>query len=117
MQKVFDVNHISVGLDKKFGSGGEADIFSLKAKPNILFKRYHQRVLDKRGQELSRKVEAMRHIAIFRNNPSLSWPKISLYNNRRQWVVHAIPVRTELNLIHSAQWNTKTISLIWIDFT
>lgn len=90
MQKVFDVNHISVGLDKKFGSGGEADIFSLKAKPNILFKRYHQRVLDKRGQELSRKVEAMRHIAIFRNNPSLSWPKISLYNNRRQWVGYAM---------------------------
>lgn len=90
MQKVFDINHISVDLDKKFGSGGEADIFALKGKPEVLFKRYHQRVLDKRGKELQRKIEAMRHIAVFRNNESLSWPKISLYNEHKKWLGYAM---------------------------
>lgn len=90
MQKVFDINHVPVDIDKKFGSGGEADIFALRGKPDVLFKSYHQRVLTKRGKELERKIEAMRYITIFRDNAALSWPKISLYDGRKKWVGYAM---------------------------
>ena len=97
---VYDLEGVPVELGDSIGRGGEAEVFFLQRRSNILVKWYHPEVLQKRGSELYEKIEAMRKIEALRKVKSLSWPLIQVYRDaqRRNWIgfamyrAHGVPI-------------------------
>ncbi len=97
---VYDLEGVPVELGDSIGRGGEAEVFCLQRRSNILVKWYHPEVLQKRGSELYEKIEAMRKIEALRKVKSLSWPLIQVYRDaqRRNWIgfamyrAHGVPI-------------------------
>lgn len=87
---VFDVQAQPCQLGELLARGGEGEVYPLLHRPEILVKRYHASELQKRGQALQDKVEAMRHLAGLRNHPAMSWPLISVYDGKRRWIGYAM---------------------------
>ncbi|MCX8489442.1 MAG: hypothetical protein ORN54_00045 [Cyclobacteriaceae bacterium] len=95
MNLVFDPQGVPQQLDDLFAKGGEGSIYPLLHRPNILIKIYHPEIIKKRGPFLQAKVEAMCQLGkeddnALRNNKCLSWPLISVFNEKKQWVGYAM---------------------------
>lgn len=87
--QVWDAQGIAQPLAEALAKGGEGTVYPLSLRPEILVKRYHPEVLEKRGTALQTKIEAMRHSSL-RGQTNLSWPLISVFDDRQQWVGYAM---------------------------
>ncbi|MDO9766867.1 kinase [Glaesserella parasuis] len=87
---VYDKQNSAVTLGSSLGKGGEAEVFSLQAKPNVVFKYYHQPILAKRGTQLEQKIDLMHRIESLRSNSNLAWPLILAYDEKKQWIGYAM---------------------------
>ena len=87
---VFDLHQQSQVLGSALARGGEGTVYPLAQRPDLVVKRYHDEVLDKRRHELERKVEAMRTMSALKPYPHLAWPLISVYDDHQDWIGYAM---------------------------
>ena len=87
---VFDPSGTAQALAPLLASGGEGQVFPLAGMPGIVVKQYHPEVLQKRGAELHAKTEAMIEMRENFANACLSWPRMSVFDHKRQWVGYAM---------------------------
>lgn len=87
---VFDPTGAAQALAPVLASGGEGQIFPLAGRPEILVKQYHPEVLQKRGTELRAKTQAMIDMRDKFDQPCLSWPRMSVFDDKRQWIGYAM---------------------------
>lgn len=88
-QTVFDSQGKPQRLDKLFGKGGEAVVYPLAQRDEVLVKLYHEAELTKRGTTLQQKVEAMRKVPALAGQKGVSWPLISVFDSNR-WIGYAM---------------------------
>lgn len=50
MNQIYDETGIPKQLGELLGRGGEAEVYPLEDRPDILFKKYHDSVLQKRRE-------------------------------------------------------------------
>ena len=86
LHTVFDVQGQPQQLGEKFGEGGEGVIYALAQRDNVLIKLYHEEQLAKRGDALQKKVEAMRGVQALSQQKSVSWPLISVFDDKQRWI-------------------------------
>ncbi|MDR5862928.1 kinase [Halomonas campisalis] len=77
-------------LGKRLARGGEGEIFALQGRPDVIVKWYYPEVLDKRGDELHRKVEAMRELRDSDMTQDVCWPLIRVFDDRHRWIGFAM---------------------------
>jgi len=87
---VFDPTGTAQALAPLLASGGEGQVFPLAARPGVLVKQYHPDVLQKRGTELRAKTEAMIEMRESFDQPCLSWPRMSVFDAKGQWIGYAM---------------------------
>jgi len=87
---VFDPSGAAQALAPLLASGGEGQVFPLASKPEILVKQYHPEVLQKRGAALRAKAEAMIGMGERFSAPCLSWPRMSVFDAKGQWIGYAM---------------------------
>lgn len=87
---VYDEQHSAMELGNSLGKGGEAEVFLLKTRDDVVFKYYHAPILAKRGKMLKRKLDLMHRIESLRKNSSLAWPLILSYDANQQWIGYAM---------------------------
>lgn len=87
---IFDATGAAQVLAPLLASGGEGQVFPLAGKPQIVVKQYHPEVLQKRGTELRAKTEAMIEMRENFASACLSWPRISVFDDKRQWIGYAM---------------------------
>lgn len=88
--KIYDKQQAPMELGHSLGKGGEAEVFLLQARNDVVFKHYHQPVLAKRGKQLQQKLDLMSRIETLRKNPNLAWPLILSYDAKQQWIGYAM---------------------------
>jgi DNA-binding helix-hairpin-helix protein with protein kinase domain len=89
--QVFDVRGMPQILGRSFGKGGEAEIYLLEAKSDVLVKIYHPDVMLKRGGFLKNKVENMIKIKEkFSKKNEIIWPAINIYDRSKNWIGYAM---------------------------
>lgn len=77
-------------LGKRLERGGEGQIFALRDRHDVIVKWYHPELLAKRGEELHRKVEAMRTLRDSQMTRDVCWPLIRVYDQQRRWIGFAM---------------------------
>lgn len=77
-------------LGKRLERGGEGEIFALRDRPDVIVKWYYPEVLDKRGEELHRKVEAMRGLRDAHMTRDVCWPLIRVFDEQHRWIGFAM---------------------------
>ena len=77
-------------LGKRLERGGEGEIFALQERPGVIVKWYYPEVLQKRGDELHRKVEAMRELRDSDMTRDVCWPLIRVFDDRHRWIGFAM---------------------------
>ena len=87
---VFDRGGSPKLLSELLASGGEGGVYPLADRQGILVKLYHKEILEKRGSELSDKIEAMIQIKGKFEGHSVSWPLLSVFNDRKEWIGYAM---------------------------
>ena len=70
--------------------GGEGEVYPLASRPEILVKCYHAEILQKRGDELKNKTEAMIALKTGFADHAVSWPLISVFDQRKNWKGYAM---------------------------
>jgi DNA-binding helix-hairpin-helix protein with protein kinase domain len=95
MIKVFDPQGLVQELGERFAKGGEGSIYPLQRRPDVLVKVYHPEIIIKRGKALQEKVEAMCQLGkendnALRNDRRLSWPLLSVFDEKKQWIGYAM---------------------------
>lgn len=55
--QVFDKQNAPMELGQSLGRGGEAEVFLLKTRDDVVFKYYHSEVLKKRANQLEKKLD------------------------------------------------------------
>ena len=88
--KVFDQQGASMELGQSLGRGGEAEVFLLKTRDDVVFKKYHLEVLQKRGQKLEQKLDLMHRIESLRKDKQLAWPLLLAYDEHQNWIGYAM---------------------------
>ena len=88
---VYDPKKQSQKLDAELARGGEGTVYPLKDGPNhILVKIYHPEKLDKDGEYLNKKIEAMTSLNEGFKDTALCWPRIAVYRENEKWVGYAM---------------------------
>ncbi len=77
-------------LGKRLERGGEGEIFALQERPDVIVKWYYPEVLEKRGDELHRKVEAMRELRDAHMTRDVCWPLIRVFDDKHRWIGFAM---------------------------
>jgi DNA-binding helix-hairpin-helix protein with protein kinase domain len=77
-------------LDVELARGGEGAVYPLASRPEILVKVYHPDKLDKDGQYLEEKIEAMVQLKSQFEHSSLCWPRLSVYDEHHRWIGYAM---------------------------
>ncbi len=87
---VFDHTQTPQLLDAELARGGEGAVYPLAHRQDILVKLYHPNKLSLDGAELQAKIEAM--IAVKQDfiDDALSWPLLSVFDDKRQWQGYAM---------------------------
>lgn len=86
---IWDAQGMAQPLAKALKKTSNSTLAPLATRPEILVKYYHPEILESRGKALQAKIEAMRHSPL-RVHPNLSWPLISVFDDRQQWVGYAM---------------------------
>lgn len=89
-QKVFSPANEVKWLGTELASGGEGRVYPLQDNPNILVKWYHPEVLQKRGKELQEKIECMSTLKPAFSQTAVSWPSISVFDEKKNWIGYAM---------------------------
>lgn len=87
---VFDPQGTPKALSKLLASGGEGNVYPLIDRSELLVKWYHPEVLQKRGTELREKTEAMINIKKDFSGHSVSWPLLSVFDAKKNWIGYAM---------------------------
>lgn len=87
---VYDYHGQPQKLDRLIGKGGEAIVYPLVQRNEVLVKLYHKAELSKRGKALQQKVEAMQKIPDLANFQGVSWPLISVFDDSKRWIGYAM---------------------------
>lgn len=87
---VFDGQGQKNELATLLASGGEGEVYPLYSRPEILVKCYHAEVLRKRGPALRAKTEAMIGMKQSFAKQAVSWPLLSVFDDRRNWIGYAM---------------------------
>ena len=90
MMRVFDPKGTPQALDDLLAKGGEGSIHPLRGRPEVLIKVYHPEIISKRGKALQEKVEAMCQLADLKKDRRLSWPLLSVYDEKKRWIGYAM---------------------------
>ncbi|PMR76259.1 kinase [Billgrantia endophytica] len=77
-------------LGKRLERGGEGEIFALQDRQDVIVKWYYPEVLKKRGDELHRKVEAMRELRDAQMTRDVCWPLIRVFDDQHRWIGFAM---------------------------
>jgi DNA-binding helix-hairpin-helix protein with protein kinase domain len=77
-------------LAPMLASGGEGEVYPLVERSEILVKIYHAEVLQKRGTDLKGKTEAMIGLKNSFVTQAVSWPLLSVFDDRKNWVGYAM---------------------------
>lgn len=83
---IYDIDHKPMEIDEMLARGGEAEIYPLLKRPDVLFKSYHPLIIQKRGKDLQKKIDLMRKIPSLREDKNLSWPLINVYDDKKNWL-------------------------------
>lgn len=83
---IYDQQNTPMELDALLAKGGEAQIYPLKTRPDIVFKGYHQQILSKRGAEFRKKIDLMHRIEPLRKDKNLCWPLLLSYDDKKSWI-------------------------------
>lgn len=86
MNQIYDETGIPKQLGELLGRGGEAEVYPLEDRPDILFKKYHDSVLQKRREILINKIDVMKRLgqeSELGKSKNLSWPLIHVYDNQK----------------------------------
>ena len=78
---VYDSNKQPQKLDEELARGGEGAVYPLSGRFDVLVKIYHQEKLDKDGEYLKQKIEAMTELKDKFNNAGLCWPRMRVYDD------------------------------------
>lgn len=87
--KIYDCNHIPIETKEVVGTGGEATVYSLKKKNNVLCKVYHK---NNNHSDVKNKIEVMIKHKTFQklqNHPNYSLPIIEIFDENKQWIGYA----------------------------
>jgi DNA-binding helix-hairpin-helix protein with protein kinase domain len=87
---VYDPSKQPQKLDTELARGGEGAVYPLSRRPDILVKIYHPEKLDKDGECLKKKIEAMTALRANFENTALCWPRISVCREGDNWVGYAM---------------------------
>ncbi len=87
---VYDPNKQPQKLDAELARGGEGVVYPLSGRPKVLVKIYHQEKLDKDGEYLKKKIEAMTTLKDSFKDTALCWPRIKVYGEHDKWVGYAM---------------------------
>jgi DNA-binding helix-hairpin-helix protein with protein kinase domain len=87
---VYDLQGQQQVLGTLLARGGEGEVYPLVARPEILVKCYHAEILQKRGDELKNKTNAMIAQKIGFADHAVSWPGVSVFDKRKNWVGYAM---------------------------
>ena len=90
MIKVFDPQGTPQFLGDLLAKGGEGSVYPLQSRPEVLVKVYHPEIISKRGKSLKEKIEAMCKLSELRNERSLAWPLLSVYDENKNWIGYAM---------------------------
>lgn len=91
MPNVYDRNGVKQQLAQLLAKGGEGKIYPLEQRSNILIKLYTPEVLSKEKKYLEKKIEAMRNLRPMFKDRNMSWPAISVCDEKQQWIGYAMP--------------------------
>lgn len=86
---IYDKQGNAKKLGEKLAAGGEGTVYPLVDNPNALVKIYHADVLQRRGAELTNKIEAMLCVKE-QVADQYSWPRLSVLNKQNQWIGYAM---------------------------
>lgn len=87
--KIYDCNKIAVEVDKELGYGGEATVYTMKGKPDVLCKIFHP---NKITPTIQNKVKAMINSKVFKTlqkNQNYSLPLIEVFDEKNKWIGYA----------------------------
>lgn len=92
LKSVFDPNGNAVTLGQAIGRGGEATVYRIAEKTDVLVKLYHSKALQQpaKMQLLQRKIAVLSGMGKLRESPLFAWPKFPVFNARREWVGFAM---------------------------
>lgn len=105
MRHIYDKEGTPKRLGDKLGQGGEAEIYPLADRADVLFKKYHDTVLQKRRTILEDKISIMRDMGTefkLMESKSNSWPLINIYNDRKQWIGYCMYKADGVTMFHLA---------------
>lgn len=88
--QVFDKQNAPMELGQSLGRGGEAEVFLLKTRDDVVFKYYHSEVLKKRANQLEKKLDLMHRIDTLRQDKQLAWPLLLAYDENQKWIGYAM---------------------------
>lgn len=87
---IYDQQQNPMELDALLAKGGEAAIYPLKSRSDLVFKGYHQTVLSKRGIEFRKKLDLMHRLEALRKDKHLCWPLLLCYDDQQKWIGYAM---------------------------
>lgn len=105
MNQIYDETGIPKQLGELLGRGGEAEVYPLEDRPDILFKKYHDSVLQKRREILINKIDVMKRLgqeSELGKSKNLSWPLIHVYDNQKNWIGYAMYRADGVTMFHLA---------------
>ncbi len=86
---IFDEHKRTKILAPVLARGGEGSVYPLSDRADILVKCYHPTVLAQQRHILQQKTEAMMRVKL-PNSDVLSWPLISVFDEKNQWLGYAM---------------------------
>jgi DNA-binding helix-hairpin-helix protein with protein kinase domain len=81
--QVFDKLGKVQAMGDEIARGGEGAVYSLAAKPSVVVKLYHPELLERRGEQMRQKVDAMAGLRAHFDTSALAWPALSVFDQKR----------------------------------
>lgn len=89
--QVFDLHRKGLSLSlPHLGEGGEGAVYRLKERPDVAIKLFNPEKIAKHGPQLREKLEVQIQLAPHLKCLPLSWPLLSVFNNRHEWSGYAM---------------------------
>lgn len=111
MNQIYDNKGRPQPIGDLLGKGGEAEIYPVttfinrKDKPDVIFKKYHQSVLEKRREVIKEKFNIMiqmgGELKLFQLK-SISWPLMDIYDDKRNWIGYCMYKADGVTMFHLA---------------
>jgi DNA-binding helix-hairpin-helix protein with protein kinase domain len=90
VSEVFDLNGRVQQVGDLLGQGGEGAVYTLRDRPDVAVKCFSPEKLEKHRLVLRQKIEAQMVLKSVMHQLPLSWPLLSIFNARQQWIGYAM---------------------------